>query len=201
MNFMDMICIFLEEQVTQEQINEARRQGEREGRLQALNQLTVDQKKELRRREYLIYTIRNKASAPPSQPDTPLSSAEKVAPPLPPPLHELLPKTTPTYEIQLNIDVASMFGKMNMTMPVLEMCNIPSVKREILKILEVSIDKEDPFIILNTMYLDQQRDKNPPFYLSLGMNGLHLNKCMLDFGASKNVLSLKVMEQLGLKTT
>jgi hypothetical protein len=33
MNFMDMICNFQEEEVTQEQIDEARRQGEREGRL------------------------------------------------------------------------------------------------------------------------------------------------------------------------
>jgi hypothetical protein len=48
-----------------------------------LNQLTDDQKKELRRREYLTYTRRNKASAHPSQPDTPLPSAEKVAPPPP----------------------------------------------------------------------------------------------------------------------
>jgi hypothetical protein len=29
MNFMDMICVFQEEQVTQEHINEARRRGER----------------------------------------------------------------------------------------------------------------------------------------------------------------------------
>jgi hypothetical protein len=78
-----MICNFNDEQVTQEQINEARRIGEREGRLWALNKLTDDQKKELRRREILTYRRKN-ASAPPSQPDTPLPSAEKVAPPPPP---------------------------------------------------------------------------------------------------------------------
>jgi hypothetical protein len=115
-----MICNFNDEQVTQEQINEARRIGEREGRLWALNKLTDDQKKELRRREILTYTRRKNASAPPSQPDTPLPSAEKVAPPPPPPVCELLPKPTPTDDIQLNIDVASMFGKLNMTVPVTE---------------------------------------------------------------------------------
>jgi hypothetical protein len=166
-----------------------------------LNQLTNDQKKELRRREYLTYTRRNKASSPPSQPDTPLPSVEKVAPPPPPLVHEFLPNPTPADEIQLNIDVASMFGKLNMMVLVIEMCNIPSVKREILKVLQVPTKKEDPPIILNTMYLDRQRDMNPPFYLSLGMNGLRLNNCMLDSGASTNVMSLKVMEQLGLKTT
>jgi hypothetical protein len=50
------------------------------------------------------------------------------------------------------------------------------------------------------MYLDPQKDNNPPFYLSLGMNDLCLNNCMLDFGALVNVMSLKVMEQVGLKT-
>jgi hypothetical protein len=44
-------------------------------------------------------------------------------------------------------------------------------------------------------------EKNHPFYLSLGMNGLHLNNWMLDSGALTNVMSLKVMKQLGLKTT
>jgi hypothetical protein len=148
-----MICNFEKEQVTQEQINEARRQGEREGIIWALNHLTDDQKKELRRRQYLNYTRRNEVSSPPPQPDTPLPSTEKVAPP-PPPL-----------------------------------------------VLQVPTEKEYPPIILNTMYLDQPRDKYPPFYISLGMNGLRLNNCMLDSGASTNVISLKVMKKLGLKTT
>jgi hypothetical protein len=81
------------------------------------------------------------------------------------------------------------------------MCKIPYVKREILKILQVPAKKEHPPIMLNTLYLDRKRDKNPLFYLSLGINGLHLNKCMLDSRASINFISLKVMKQLGLKTT
>jgi hypothetical protein len=63
MNFMDMICN-LQEEVIQEQIDEARRQGEREGRLQVLNQLTNNQRKELGKREYLTYTRRNEYSTP-----------------------------------------------------------------------------------------------------------------------------------------
>jgi hypothetical protein len=75
------------------------------------------------------------------------------------------------------------------------------MRREILKLLQVPTEKEDPPIILNTMYLDRKRDNNPPFYLSLGMNDLRLNNCMLDSKASTNVMSLKVMKKLGLKTT
>jgi hypothetical protein len=129
-----MICNLNDEHVTQEHINEARRIGEREGRIQALNKLTDDQKKELRRREILTCRRKN-ASAPPLQPDTPLPIVEKVVPQPPPPVCEFLLKPTPTDYIQLNIDVANMFGKLNMTVPVMEMCKIPSVKREILKIL------------------------------------------------------------------
>jgi hypothetical protein len=155
--------------------------------------LTDDQRKELRKWEYLTYTRRNKASTPPTQPTTPPPSTEKVVPPLPPPVHEFLPKLAPTYDIQLNIDIATMFGKLIMMVPVIEICKIPSVRRELLKLLKVPTKKEDPPIILNTMYLDQQKDNNPHFYLSLGMNGLRLNNCILDSGASSNVMSLKVM--------
>jgi len=65
----------------------------------------------------------------------------------------------------------------------------------------VQPEKEDPPIILNTMYLNRPRDKNPAFYLSLAMDGLRLNNYMLDSRASTNVMSLKVMKQLGLKAT
>jgi hypothetical protein len=99
----------------------------------------------------------------------------------------------------LNIDVASMFGKLNMMVPIIEMWNIPSVKREILKLLKVPTDKEYPLIILNIMYLDRQKYKNPPFYLSLDMNDLCLQNYMLDFGASVNAISLKLIKQIGLK--
>jgi hypothetical protein len=51
------------------------------------------------------------------------------------------------------------------------------------------------------MYLDRKKDNNHPFYLSLGMNVFYLNNCMLDSRASANAMSLKVMEQIGLKTT
>jgi hypothetical protein len=75
--------------------------------------LTDDQKKELRRREILTYTRIKNSSTPPSHPDTPLPLAEKVDPRPPPLIYELIPKPTPTNDIQLNIYVVSMFGKLN----------------------------------------------------------------------------------------
>jgi hypothetical protein len=70
-----------------------------------------------------------------------------------------------------------------------------------LKELKVQDEIGDPLVILNTMYHGNQGDDNPPFYLSLGINGFCWNNCMLDSGASKNLMSLKVMKKLGLRTT
>ena len=56
-------------------------------------------------------------------------------------------------------------------------------------------------MILNTMYHGNRREDNSQFYISMGINGLHLNNCMLDYGASTNVIPLKFMKQLGLRTT
>jgi hypothetical protein len=41
-------------------------------------------------------------------------------------------------------------------------------------------------------------DEPPPFYISLLVNGLLLWNCMLDSGASTNVMTLEVMNELGL---
>jgi hypothetical protein len=172
--------------------------------------LTDDQRKELRKREFLAYTRRNKASIPSSQPSTlpqpgeisPPPSTKKVVPPLSPLVHELLLNPTSTKdEIQLNIYVVSMFGKLNMMVPITNMCKIPYVRREILKLLQVPTEKEDPPIIFNTVYLERKSDNNPPFYISLGMNNLFLSNCMLYFGALANAMYLKVMKQIGLKMT
>jgi hypothetical protein len=37
--------------------------------------------------------------------------------------------------------------------------------------------------------------------MELQVNNKHLNNCMLDSGAGENMISLKVMRQLGLDTT
>jgi hypothetical protein len=46
---------------------------------------------------------------------------------------------------------------------------------------------------------DKGNEKNQPFFLFLVMNDYLLRNCMLDFGASSNVITKKVMEQLNLR--
>jgi hypothetical protein len=49
------------------------------------------------------------------------------------------------------------------------------------------------------MYHGQQKDENPLFYISLGVNGIRFHNFMLEFGVLEKVMSLNIMEQLGLK--
>jgi hypothetical protein len=56
-------------------------------------------------------------------------------------------------------------------------------------------------IILQTMHKRSNNPKNQPFFISLIVEDLFLHNCMLDSRASTNVMSLKVMECLGLKTS
>jgi hypothetical protein len=46
-----------------------------------------------------------------------------------------------------------------------------------------------------------QYGENPPFFMTLTMNNKYLNNCMLDTGTGANMMSLKVMPQMGLKVT
>jgi len=116
-------------------LDEFRKRGAREGRNKVLNKLTEDQRKELKKRETMTCARRNitHVSLPqalvhppqkkqdPSQPikEAPPKLTEKVSPPL---VRDLLLRPKHEYkEIELNIDVPTMIGKMNMLFLVLEM--------------------------------------------------------------------------------
>ena len=58
--------------------------------------------------------------------------------------------------------------------------------------------KDMPIVIHS---VDPKREDHPPFYVSLLVDDLLLHNCMLDSGASSNVITRKVMEQLNLRIT
>jgi hypothetical protein len=55
--------------------------------------------------------------------------------------------------------------------------------------------------MLQANHFRVQYDEHPPFFMTLLINNKCLNNYMLDSGAGANMMSLKVMEQLGLKVT
>jgi hypothetical protein len=94
-----------------------------------------------------------------------------------------------------------------MLVPVEEIIKIPSQREKLLKAMEEpsqsSVDRppavayQDAPVILQNW--DRGNEKNQPFFLSLLVNNHLLHNCMLDSGASSNVMTKKVMEQLKLR--
>ena len=58
---------------------------------------------------------------------------------------------------------------------------------------------EDMPIVLHSV--DPKREDHSPFNVSLLVDDRILHNCMLDSGASSNVITRKVMEQLNLRIT
>jgi hypothetical protein len=92
--------------------------------------------------------------------------------------------------------------------PVAELIKIPSQKEKLLRAIEgpkeKSVEKhkelnEDAPVILQGMDQSRGNGSHQPFFISLLVNDLLLHNCMLDSGASSNVMTWKVMEQLNLK--
>ena len=61
------------------------------------------------------------------------------------------------------------------------------------------IEPIDMPIVLNSV--DPKREDHPPFYVFPLVDKILLHNCMLDSGASSNVMTRKVMEQLNLRVT
>jgi hypothetical protein len=63
------------------------------------------------------------------------------------------------------------------------------------------VEPANPPIMLQANHFRIHYSENPPFFMTLAMNNKYLNNCMLDTGVGANMMSLKVMQQMGLKVT
>ena len=64
----------------------------------------------------------------------------------------------------------------------------------------LNLQEERPMVVFGS-HVEELDASTPPFYVSLVIHDLLLHNCMLDSGASHNLLPLSVMEQLGLQIT
>jgi hypothetical protein len=114
----------------------------------------------------------------------------------------LLPKTSSkTDKIDLKFDLEGALAKMHVTIPLKEVIKVPSMKERFKKFFNVLDEPMDPPIMLQVDHFRVQYDGHPPLFMSLLVNNKCLNNCMLDSGEGANMMSLKVMEKLGLKAT
>ena len=64
----------------------------------------------------------------------------------------------------------------------------------------LNLQEERPMVVFGP-HVEEHDSSTPPFYVTLVIHDLLLHNCMLDSGASHNLLPLSVMEKLGLHIT
>ena len=64
----------------------------------------------------------------------------------------------------------------------------------------INLQDEKPIVTLGPM-IEDLKDSCPPFYISLNIHDKILHNCLLDSGASHNLIPKAVMDELGLIIT
>jgi hypothetical protein len=184
--------------ITLEEHEQGMKEAARRAKMEDINNLGSESREKLKRQELQVYTRQKKA---PQAPLTdPKLSQQKLPPP---PVSRLLPNPTlaKAYNTKLNFDLESALAKMSVTVPLKEIIKVPSMKNRFERFFKVQDEPIDPPIMLHADHFNVQYDDHLLFFMSLQINDKCLNNCMLDSGAGANMMSLRVMEQLGLKTT
>ena len=65
----------------------------------------------------------------------------------------------------------------------------------------VNFQDDKPEIYLGPHSIEKEDDVVPPFYITLNIHEKLLHNCLLDSGASHNLMPKSVMEELGLDVT
>jgi hypothetical protein len=100
--------------------------------------------------------------------------------------------------------------KIRILVPISELVKHEDFKRSLSKLLQpepschstdsVNLQDEKPTVILGPMVEDRD-DSSPPFYTSLNIHDKVLHNCLMDSGASHNLMPKTVMEELGMEVT
>jgi hypothetical protein len=100
--------------------------------------------------------------------------------------------------------------KIRIPVPLSELVKHEDFKKSLSKLLQsepsfhstdsVNLQDEKPTVILGPMVEDRD-DSSPPFYTSLNIHDKVLHNCLMDSGASHNLMPKTVMEELGLEVT
>jgi len=75
------------------------------------------------------------------------------------------------------------------------------LRDKVKRFLRVEENSEDPTILLQPNHFERSKEEHAPFFISLAVNDLWLRNCMFDSRVSANVMTLKVMNELGLEIT
>jgi hypothetical protein len=100
--------------------------------------------------------------------------------------------------------------KIRIHVPLSELVKHEDFKRCLSKLLQsepsshstdsVNLQDENPTVILGPL-IEYRDDSSPPFYTSLNIHDKVLHNCLMDSGASHNLMPKTVMDELGLEIT
>jgi len=116
-----------------------------------------------------------------------------------PPRKQYVKKKEKGKEIKLHIDIGVVIGKMTIPILLKEIAKLPKQQQQLKN--SPGIQEEELLEKLQNIHIPDQNLGHEPFLLTLAINDLFLHNCMLDLGASTNIMPLTVMKQLGLSIT
>jgi len=113
-----------------------------------------------------------------------------------------------------NFSLENELGKLKIPVPLTELIRNPSYKESVLKMLNptsnqpvsdtVNLQEESPKIFIGSALAEKTENEagaSPPFYITLTVHEQMIHNCLLDSGASHNLMPKAVMEALGLSIT
>jgi hypothetical protein len=185
-NNFDCFSSFPQINITDAEHQQALKEAARAARLAIINSLDQESQEKLKKQEVQVYRRKN-----PKQPTNHQSKSPEVLP----------PKTPKADKITLDFDFEGALSKMHVNVPLKEAVKIPSIKERFNTFFSGTAEPMDPPIMLQADHFRIQYGENPPFFMTLMMNNKYLNNCMLDTSVGANMMSLKVMQQMGIKVT
>jgi ribonuclease HI len=101
-------------------------------------------------------------------------------------------------------------NKIKIPIPLIELMKTDPFRKSVLKALQppahvtfsdtINLEDENPAITIGP-HIEDRSDASPPFYISLNIHDKILHNCLMDSGASHNVMPKVVMDELGLDIT
>jgi hypothetical protein len=158
-----------------------------------------------------------KAPAPPKNTDVPVNHQ---TPESQPPVEHQKNQEAPSSQVNISDKTADKvpysfnfeaeIQKIKIPIPLVKLMKNEMFKKDILKTLDpqsvshsvdiLNIYDDKPTITLGQMVEDRD-EICPTFYISLNIHEKTLHNCLLDFGASHNLMPKAVMDELGLEIT
>ena len=106
-------------------------------------------------------------------------------------------------EQPMDYDIVEDLKKVKANVPLFEMCKVPQQKERLLKALEASDEKlptdnqpQEEEEIGETSIGGKSKSKHPPFLLTFEIFNHNVHNCLVDSGASMNVMPISVCKKI-----